>query len=405
MALVVTSPPYFAGKEYERELLAPGGPVTYLEYLTMLEAVLAEAVRVLEPGGRIAINIANLGRRPYRSLAADVITILQDRLGLLLRGEFIWVKGRGARGSVAWGSFMSPTNPVIRDVSERVIVASKGRFDRAVQPQRRAEMGLPHALAVSKDEFMAATTDVWELPAESATRVGHPAPFPVDLPLRLIELYTFVGDVVLDPFMGSGSTAVAAVRSGRHFIGYDTEPTYVDLARRRIEEESLASPTPPSSLGISSRYVTPGSDISYVQKLAGTGSSVRELGRLLLSECGFTGIEERVKIGRGLVMDYRASDDQGDPWFFDIVGAYALGHEAFRQTEEMWRTIGKAFLVSELIEGIRQVWLVTQLPKKGSAGAFALDRARDSVIEDAVEILSLEGVNRLRALASRDSRR
>ncbi|MGH9104602.1 MAG: DNA methyltransferase, partial [Acidimicrobiales bacterium] len=105
VALVVTSPPYFAGKEYEESLGQLGVPATYLQYLDLLRDVFAECTRKLEPGGRIAVNVANLGRRPYRSLSADVIGILQDDLRLLLRGEIIWLKQRGATGSCAWGSF------------------------------------------------------------------------------------------------------------------------------------------------------------------------------------------------------------------------------------------------------------------------------------------------------------
>ena len=107
VALVVTSPPYFAGKQYEEELERDGVPSSYLEYLEMLTDVFAECVRTLEPGGRIAVNVANLGRKPYRSLSADVIRILEHDLGLLLRGELIWQKGEGASGSCAWGSFRS----------------------------------------------------------------------------------------------------------------------------------------------------------------------------------------------------------------------------------------------------------------------------------------------------------
>src|SRR5687768_8651639 len=110
VALVVTSPPYFAGKEYEEALGEGHVPADYVDYLEMLHDVFAECVRVLEPGGRIAVNVANLGRRPYRSLASDVIAILQDRLGLLLRGEIVWQKGQGAAGSCAWGSFQSAAN-------------------------------------------------------------------------------------------------------------------------------------------------------------------------------------------------------------------------------------------------------------------------------------------------------
>ena len=168
VALVVTSPPYFVGKEYEQAVVgdrdrAQAIPESYLDFLQMLRDIFSECLRVLEPGGRIAVNVANLGRKPYRSLSADVISILQDDLGMLLRGEIIWHKAEGATGSLAWGSYRSATNPVLRDITERVIIASKGRFDRAVKPAKRETAGLPHRSSVSADEFMEATLDVWRI--------------------------------------------------------------------------------------------------------------------------------------------------------------------------------------------------------------------------------------------------
>lgn len=234
VALMITSPPYFAGKEYEADLATEHVPSSYVEYIELLEEVFAVCLRKLEPGGRMAVNVANLGRKPYRSLSADVMSILQDRLGMLLRGEVIWQKARGAGGSCAWGSYLSAQNPVLRDVTERVVIASKGRFDRAIKPAVREARGLPHRSTIEPEAFLEATLDVWEIPSERATRVGHPAPFPVALPRRLIDLYTFADDLVLDPFMGSGTTAVAAVEAGRHYVGFDTEAGYVALAEERI---------------------------------------------------------------------------------------------------------------------------------------------------------------------------
>ena len=235
VALVVTSPPYYAGKEYEQALGEGHVPGSYIDFLAMLRDVFAECRRVLEPGGRIAVNVANLGRKPYRSLSADVMRILQDDLGLLPRGEVIWQKAKGATGSIAVGSYMSASNPVLRDVSERVIVASKGRFDRAISRKKRERDGLPFENTITKEEFFEATLDVWEIRPEHARRVGHPAPFPVELPERFIKLYTYRGDVVLDPFMGSGSTAIAAARNDRRYVGYETDAEYVKLANERLE--------------------------------------------------------------------------------------------------------------------------------------------------------------------------
>ena len=126
---------------------------------------------------------------------------------------------------------------MLRDVSERVVIASKGRFDRAVSATERQHLGLPSEATIFRDEFMEATLDVWEMAPESARRVNHPAPFPAGLPQRLIDLYTYRGDIVLDPFMGSGTTAVAALRTDRHFLGYDTDPDYVAAAQERVEAE------------------------------------------------------------------------------------------------------------------------------------------------------------------------
>ena len=218
VALMVTSPPYNVGKEYDEDL-------SHDEYLDLLAGVLQDTYRVLEPGGRVAVNVANLGRKPYIALNHAVAGLLRD-LGFLLRGEIIWQKAQGAGGSCAWGSWQSAKNPTLRDLHEYVLVASKGSYGRL----RIGED------SIDRDEFLAATLSVWNIPPASAKRVGHPAPFPVGLPRRLIELYTFRGDLVLDPFVGSGSAAVAAVETGRHYIGYDTVQDYLDLAEERIAE-------------------------------------------------------------------------------------------------------------------------------------------------------------------------
>lgn len=217
--LMVTSPPYNVGKEYDRNL-------TLREYREFLKRVWREVYRVLLPGGRACINIANLGRKPYIPLHALIWEDMMD-IGFLPRGEIIWDKGASSSPSTAWGSWCSPQNPALRDVHEYILVFSKGSFRRENPNGRRA--------TISRDEFLEFTKSVWHFPAEPASKVGHPAPFPVELPYKLIQLYTFEGEVVLDPFMGSGTTALAAIKSARHWVGYEIEAEYVRLAERRIQ--------------------------------------------------------------------------------------------------------------------------------------------------------------------------
>jgi site-specific DNA-methyltransferase (adenine-specific) len=220
--LMVTSPPYNVGKEYDQDL-------SLEDYLGFLRTVWAEVQRVLVPGGRACVNIANLGRKPYIPLHAFIACDLQDA-GFLMRGEIIWNKAASASPSTAWGSWLSAANPTLRDIHEYILVFSKGSFRRENPANRLA--------TISKEEFLELTKSVWTFPAEPAKNIGHPAPFPVELPHRLIELYTFAGEVVLDPFMGSGQTALAALKSGRHYIGYEIDPQYLALAERRLQEYS-----------------------------------------------------------------------------------------------------------------------------------------------------------------------
>jgi DNA modification methylase len=218
--LMVTSPPYNVGKDYDEDL-------TLEEYLEFLNRVWREVYRVLVPGGRACINIANLGRKPYIPLHSFIVRDMA-KIGFLMRGEVIWHKGASASPSTAWGSWRSPANPTLRDVHEYILIFSKAGFSRQNPEKRKA--------TISRDEFLELTKSVWTFPAVSAKSVGHPAPFPVELPHRLIQLYTFEGDVILDPFMGSGSTAIAAVQGKRHYVGYEIEAEYLRLAQRRVKQ-------------------------------------------------------------------------------------------------------------------------------------------------------------------------
>jgi DNA modification methylase len=392
VALVVTSPPYFAGKQYEEELDREGVPGSYIEYLALLRDVFAECKRTLEPGGRIAVNVANLGRKPYRSLAADVMAILQDDLHLLPRGEIVWQKGEGASGSCAWGSFRSAANPVLRDVTERVIVASKGRFGRALSPKARRAAGLPHESSIGADDFMALTLDVWDIPPESAVRVRHPAPFPVELPQKLIELYTFRDDLVLDPFCGSGSTLVAAARSGRDAVGYDLDPAYVTLAEARLAQEVTEAGDDPGAGRRKSRAATEGADKT-------DGVSAAALARLVIEGAGFVDVRADRRLSRlGLAVSFTAVDQAGRTWYFDLAGTHSAYRGGMTRSETVWRTLGRAHVMAAH-DLTPLVVLTTQLPRAGTEPDRALRASGPGTIFDAVDLLAPEAQRRLVAYA------
>lgn len=221
--LVVFSPPYNCGKDYDVGL-------SMSEYRSLMQSTMREIHRVLVCGGRVCVNVANLGRKPYIPLHRYIIEDAQDA-EFNMRGEVIWQKGHAvANSSCAWGSWRSPSNPSLRDTHEYILIFCKDDY-RHPKGDREPD--------ISSERFRELTRSVWEFPPESAKRVGHPAPFPIELPKRCIELYSYPGDVVLDPFAGSGSTGLAAMRTGRVFIGYDSNQEYVDLANSRLFQESM----------------------------------------------------------------------------------------------------------------------------------------------------------------------
>jgi site-specific DNA-methyltransferase (adenine-specific) len=378
VALVVTSPPYFAGKQYEEELDREGVPGSYIEYLELLRDVFADCKRVLEPGGRIAVNVANLGRKPYRSLSADVMSILQDDLHLLPRGEIIWQKGEGANGSCAWGSFRSAANPVLRDVTERVLVASKGRFGRALAPKERMRDGLPFESTIGADDFMAMTLDVWDVPPESAVRVQHPAPFPVELPQKLMELYTYRGDLVVDPFAGSGSTLVAAARCGRDAVGYDLDPQYVEIALARLAGDEAV----PAGVGG-----------------VGDGTAAMSLARDTIERAGFRDVRPNRRLrGLGMAVSFSAVGAGGRTWYFDVAGANSTYRGGMAKSETVWRTLGRAHVMAAGGVGPLVV-LTTQLPRAGTEADRALRAPGPGGIFDVVDLFAAEASSRLGAYA------
>ena len=221
--LMITSPPYNVSKEYDDDL-------SLSEYLNLLKNAFSETYRVLVNGGRACINVANLGRKPYIPLS-DNISKMMIEIGFNMRGEIIWNKAASASPSTAWGSWQSAANPILRDIHEYILVFSKGDYKR----ERQNDELEKRKNTISKEQFMEWTKSIWTMNAESARRIGHPAPFPEELPYRLIQLYSFTNDIILDPFIGSGTTGVAALKSDRFYFGYDTDIEYIKLAEKRLE--------------------------------------------------------------------------------------------------------------------------------------------------------------------------
>ena len=220
--LMITSPPYNVSKEYDDDL-------SLNEYLNLLKNCFTETYRVLVDGGRACINIANIGRKPYIPLS-DYVSKIMIEIGFNMRGEIIWNKSAGAGISTAWGSFQSASNPILRDVHEYILIFSKGNYKR----ERDKEEKELRKDNITKEEFIEWTKSVWTMNTESAKRIGHPAPFPEELPNRLIKLFSFTNDIVIDPFMGSGTTAIAAIKNNRNFVGYEINEEYINLANNRI---------------------------------------------------------------------------------------------------------------------------------------------------------------------------
>lgn len=411
VALVVTSPPYFVGKAYEEELERDGIPASYAEYLTMLSDVFAECVEALEPGGRIAVNVANLGRRPYRSLSSDVIRIF-ERLGLLLRGEVLWKKANGAGGNCAWGSYMQPTNPTLRDITERVVVASKGRFERALTARQREARGLPHRSTSTADLYMESTLDLWDIPAESARRVGHPAPFPVELPERLIHLYTWVDDLVLDPFMGAGSTLVAAALTDRRYVGFDLDPAYVDLARRRVgrvlsQGRPRVTSVAPSEVRSSIPVPPPDEDEDFQARATREGKAAMALAeRVLTGEggAGFALVRRKVRLrGLGAEFNLHVKDQAGDDWYVDVSGAsFTNPRGGLRRSDTVWKALGRAHVFARHLEAAGQarlLLLTSHLPRARSEGDLAIRAVGPRPVFDVIAMLDDAGRARLAAYA------
>jgi site-specific DNA-methyltransferase (adenine-specific) len=237
--------------------------------------------------------------------------------------------------------------------------------------------------------------------------VHHPAPFPVELPARLIHLYTFRGDLVLDPFMGSGSSMVAAARLGRRYVGYDLDPQYVEIARKRVELETRAlgddeeEPSPAvARTNANANDETEAGEDDFQSRATREGKAAQALAEQLLTEAGFERIERNKRLrGTGVTVNFVAADHDGAPWYFDVSGAFTTTRGGLLRTDTVWKSLGRAHvLANNDINPV--VFLTSHLPRRGSEGDVALRAAGTHAFFDAIEMRSNEGFERLRKYAA-----
>ena len=228
--LIVTSPPYALGIDYGQSGYADDQP--YAQYLDWVRTWAVALLEVSAPGGRACINIpldSNKGGK--RAIYADYLRIFQD-VGWTYQTSIVWNEQNISRRT-AWGSWLSPSAPFVTAPVEMIAVFYKGSYRRPATGGRRGD--------ITRDEFLAWTLGMWTFAGANPRRVGHPAPFPEELPRRLIKLYSYPGDLVLDPFAGSGTTLVAAKRLGRTSLGVEINPLFCDLTIRNIQTVELAA--------------------------------------------------------------------------------------------------------------------------------------------------------------------
>ena len=358
----------------------------------------AECKRVLEPGGRIAVNVANLGRRPYRSLSGDVTTILQD-LGLLLRGEVVWWKGRAAGGSCAWGTFQRPANPVLRDVTERVVIASKGRFDRALTPAQRVGPRPPgdgdhHARRVHRGD---------DRPLGDRPRERHPGRPPGPVPRRAAA----APDRAVHVRRRRRPRPVHGLRQHRRRRRAHRPPLRRLRHRRRLHRDGRRPDRGRAVACWRRRRRLLASDDDAIARAVRDGAQAKELARLVVEQCGFTAVRRDVKPrGLGITLDLVATDRTGHDWAFDTSGSFTSSRNGLRRTDTLWRALGKAAVLHSSASALPLVLVTTDAPTRGTPGHQALTAVRGPgrPVADVVELLSPDDRSRLSARCRRRPR-
>ncbi|MFA5420952.1 MAG: site-specific DNA-methyltransferase [Patescibacteria group bacterium] len=221
--LIITSPPYNVDINYASH----NDKLSYREYLDFSKRWLSNCYNWLKDDGRFCLNIPlDKNKGGQQSIGAD-LTVLAKDIGFKYHSTIIWNEGNISRRT-AWGSWLSASAPYVIAPVELIVILYKQRWKKTSGSQKSD---------ITKEEFMEWTNGLWTFPGESKKKIGHPAPFPLELPKRCIKLFSYIGDVVLDPFMGSGTTLLAAYLNKRRSIGVEIEKTYCQLAKNRLIRE------------------------------------------------------------------------------------------------------------------------------------------------------------------------
>jgi DNA modification methylase len=226
--LAITSPPYNLGLNYDNH----SDNLTYENYLKWMKEIWLETKRILVPGGRFALNIAPTSIKDFRPIHHDFSNQLRE-IGMIMRTEILWYK-QTIRRRTAWGSWKAPSNPHIMPSWEYVLVFNK---DSWILKSDSKEAD------ITADEFKRFSDGFWYIPPETQRR-GHPSPFPEELIYRLIKYYTYKNNIVLDMFGGTGTVAVVAQKTGRHFIHIDISKKYCEITEQRLEIAKMLQELP-----------------------------------------------------------------------------------------------------------------------------------------------------------------
>jgi len=222
--LVVTSPPYNIDITYNTHK----DNITYEEYLQFSQVWLSNCYKWSKKQARLCLNVPlDKNKGGQKSVGAD-LTILAQKVGWKYHSTIIWNEGNISRRT-AWGSWLSAAAPYVIAPVELIIILYKDEWKKT-QGSKISD--------ISKEEFMQWTNGLWTFSGESKKRIGHPAPFPLELPYRCIKLFSFVNDIVFDPFTGSGTTLIAANNTNRYSVGLEIDPSYCELAKQRILHET-----------------------------------------------------------------------------------------------------------------------------------------------------------------------